>query len=46
MYSFYWIKFVKYIKLFEIQGTGFYDINITFISSLKNGLLKLVNFEF
>ena len=27
---FYWKKYVKYIKLRKIQGTGCYDINVTF----------------
>ena len=43
---FYWIKFVNYIKLFKIQGTGCYNINVTFISSQKDGLLKYVECEF
>ena len=43
---FYWINFVKYIKLFKIQGAGCYDINVTFISSPKDSLLQFVNFEF
>ena len=38
IYSLYWIKFVKYKKLFKIQGTGCYDTNFTFISTLKDGL--------
>ena len=40
------MKFVKYIKLFKIQRTGCYDINVTFTSSPKDGLLKLVKFGF
>ena len=42
----YWIKFVKYMKLFEIQGTSCYDINVTFIRSPKDDLLKFVKSEF
>ena len=32
--------------MFKIQGTGCYNINVTFISSEKDGLLKYVKFEF
>ena len=39
---FFLIKSVKYTKLFKIQGTSCYDINVTFISSSKDGLLKFV----
>ena len=35
VYTFYRINFVKYIKLFKIKGTGYYDINVTVISSQK-----------
>ena len=42
----YWIKFVKCTKLFKVQGTVCYDINDTFISFIKNGLLEFVEFEF
>ena len=45
IYSFYWLKFIKYIKLLIVQGNGCYDINVTFISSPKNGLLEFVKFE-
>ena len=31
------------MKLFKIQGTGFYNINVTFISSQKYGLLNKSN---
>ena len=43
---FYSIKFVKYIKLFKIQGTSCYDVNITCLSSPKGDLLKFVKFKF
>ena len=45
-YSIYWINFLKYIKLFKIQGTGCYDTNATFMSSPKDGLQEFVEFEF
>ena len=35
MFRVFWIKFVNYMKLFKIQGTGCYNINFTFISSQK-----------
>ena len=37
---------MKYITLFEIKGTGSYDINVTFILSAKDGLLEFAKFEF
>ena len=43
---FYWIKFVNYMKLFEIQATDCYMINFTFISFKKDGLLKFAKSEF
>ena len=43
---FYWIKFVNYVKLFEIQATDCYKINVTFISFTKDGLLKFAKSEF
>ena len=46
IYLFYWIKHVKYIKLFKIQGTRYYDINVIFILSPKDGLLEFFKFEF
>ena len=46
MYLLYWINFVKYIKLLKIQDTGCYNINVTFVSSPKDGLLEFVKFEF
>ena len=49
LYSFYWINFVKYIKVFKIHDTGCYLINIafaTFISSRKDILLKFVKLKF
>ena len=39
------MKFVKYIKLLIVYSNGCYDINVTFISSPKNGLLEFVKFE-
>ena len=39
---FYWLKFVKYIKLFKIQVTSCYDVNVTFISSPKDGILEFL----
>ena len=39
-------KYVKYIKLFEIQGTGYYDINVTCTGSQKHGLLEFIKFKF
>ena len=45
VFSFHWIKFVKYMKLIQIQGTGCYDINVTFLSSAKDSLLRFVKFE-
>ena len=39
-------KCVKYIKSFKIQGTGYYDINVTFTRSPKDGLLEFIKFEF
>ena len=39
-------KICKSYKLFKIQGTGCYNINITFISSSTDGLLHFVKFEF
>ena len=44
--TFYWIRFINYIKLFKIRGTGCHDINVTFLSSPKDGLLKCVKCEF
>ena len=32
--------------MFKIQDTGCYNINVTFISSQKDGLLKYIKFEF
>ena len=46
IYSFHWIKFVKYVKSFKIQGTGCYDINVTFMSSPKVGLLEFIKSKF
>ena len=46
IYLLYWIKFVKYGKLFPIQGTGCYDTNVTFISFPKDGPPEFVKFEF
>ena len=43
---FYWIKFLNYVKLFEIQVTDCYKINVTFISFQKDGLLKFAKSEF
>ena len=44
IYSFYWKKYVRYIKLFKNQGTGCcYNINATFTGSPKDGLLELPN---
>ena len=40
MYFFNWIKFAKYLKLFKTQGTGCYNLNVTFILSPRDGLLK------
>ena len=40
------LNIVKYIKLFKFQGTGCYDINVTFRSSPRDGLLEFVKFEF
>ena len=40
------VKTCKLYKLFRILGTGCYNINVTFISSPKDGLLKLIKFEF
>ena len=45
VFSFHWIKFVKYMKLIQIQGTGCYDIKVTFLSSAKDSLLRFVKFE-
>lgn len=42
----YWFYWIKYINLFKIKATGCYDINVTFISSSKDGLLKFAIFEF
>ena len=42
----YFINFVRYKKLFKIRGTSYYDINVTLISSPKDGLLKFVKSEF
>ena len=39
-------RFVNYINLFRIQGTGCYNIKVTSISSQKYGSLKFVKFEF
>ena len=39
-------KYVKYIKLFKIQDTGYYDINVTFKGSRKDGLLEFIKFKF
>ena len=36
---FYWIKYVNYIKLFKIQGTGCDNVNVLFMWSQSNGLL-------
>ena len=46
MYLFYCIKFVKYAKLFKIQGTGSGDVNVTFISFWEDGPLEFVKFSF
>ena len=42
------VKFIEcnYIKLFEIKGLGCYNVNVIFISSQNNGLLKYVKFGF
>ena len=45
-YLFYWINFVNYIKLFKIQGTRCYDVNVKFLSFQKDDLLKYVKFRF
>ena len=47
-YLFYWIKFVNYIKLFKIQGTGCDNVNVPFMWSQNNGpLIYFFNlFEF
>ena len=39
-------KIRKSYKLFKIQGTGCHNINVTFISSSKDGLLHFAKFEF
>ena len=39
-------KYVKYIKLFKIQGTGCYDVNVTFTWSPKDDLLQFIKFKF
>ena len=39
-------KYVKYVKLFKIQCTGYYDINVTFKGSPKDGLLEFIKFKF
>ena len=44
MHSFYWIKFIKYIMLLKIQGTGCYNINVIFILSPKDGLPEFLKF--
>ena len=44
--SLYWIKFVKYTKLFKIQDTDCYNINFIFILSPKDVLLEFFKFEF
>ena len=41
----FWIELVKYIKLFKIERNGRYDINVTFISSPKDGLPKFFKFK-
>ena len=41
----FWIELVKYIKLFKIERNGRYDINVTFISSSKDGLPKFFKFK-
>ena len=41
--SSHWINFVN-IKLFKIQSTSCCDINVTFISSPKDNLLKFLKF--
>ena len=38
--------FVKYLKLFKMQRTSCCDIDATFTSSSKDGLLKFAIFEF
>ena len=45
IYLFYWIKFVKYIKLFKIEGNDCFDIDVTVKSSPKDGLLEFIKFE-
>ena len=40
------MKFVNYSKLFKMQGTGCYNINVIFMSSQKDALLKYVEFGF
>ena len=37
------MEFVKHIKLFKTRDPACYDINITLVSSPKDGLLKFVN---
>ena len=39
-------KFVNYIKLFKIQDIGCCNINVTFMSSQKDGVIECVKFEF
>ena len=39
------IIFCNYIKLFKIQDTSCYNVDVTFISSSRIGLLKFVKFE-
>ena len=38
-------KICKILGLLKIQGTGCYNIDVTLISSLKDGLLKFVKIQ-
>ena len=40
------MKFVNYSKLLKMHGTGCYNINVIFMSSQKDALLKYVEFGF